>query len=92
MPAVIVAVPEDNVAVKCRLTLKLVSVKPEFVSVFNVLILILGNLNIEIFLLEPCNLPRFLVPCVFVDISATPTAVDNCKFVSEEIDSTIFVI
>ena len=87
----IVAEPEDSVAVKCRLTLKFVSVKPEFVVVFNVLILLLGNLNIAIFLFEPCNLPRFLIPCVFVDTSEAPTAVDNCKLVFEEIDSTIFV-
>ena len=49
VPAVIVASPfEDNVAVKCLLTLKLVSVRPEFAVVFNVLAVLYGNLNNEI--------------------------------------------
>ena len=43
VPAVIVAEPEERVAVKCRLTLKLVSVIPELEVVFKVLILVFGN-------------------------------------------------
>ena len=39
VPAVIVASPfDDNVCTKCLLTLKFVSVIPELISVFNVLI------------------------------------------------------
>jgi hypothetical protein len=50
VPAVIVASPfDDNVETNCLLTLKFVSVAPLFASVFNVLIVVLGNLNIEIF-------------------------------------------
>jgi hypothetical protein len=47
--------------VKFLLTLKFVSVKPEFAVVFNVLILLLGNLNIEILLSGFCNFARLLV-------------------------------
>ena len=68
------------------------SVIPLFAVVFKVLILLLGNLNIAIFLFEPCNLPRFLNATVLVDTSEAPTAVNNCKLVLDEIDSIILVI
>ena len=44
-----------------------------------------------IFLFEPCNLPRFLNATVLIDTSEAPTAVNNCKLVFDEIDSTILV-
>ena len=92
MPAVIDAEPEDNVTTYCLLTLKLVSVKPAFEVVFKVLILLYGNLNIEIFLLDPCIFALFLVATVFVETSEAPTVVPNSKILLDVIDSIVLSI
>ena len=62
-----------------------------FDVVFNVLTASLGNLKIEIFFCESCNLPLFLVATVLVETSEPPTATEIVKLVSEIIASTILV-
>ena len=93
VPAVIVTSPfDDNVPVKFLLTVKLVSVVPPFAVVFNVLIVLLGNLNIEILLSGFCNFARLLVTIPAVVTSEPPTALSNSNSVLDTMCLTLFVI
>ena len=90
VPAVIVASPfEDNVAVKCLLTLKLVSVRPEFAVVFNVLAVLYGNLNNEILFSGFCNFALCFVTIPAVVTSEPPTLAVNSNELFESIYLTV---
>ncbi|BCU99030.1 MAG: hypothetical protein CM15mV25_0210 [uncultured marine virus] len=93
VPAEIVASPfEPKVCVKCLLTLKLVSLAPEFEVVFNVLTVSYGNSNNATFLSVSFSVALFLFALVLFDTSEPPTLDVNSKEVSEIIASIIFVI
>ena len=90
VPAVIVASPlDDNVETNCLLTLKFVSVAPLFASVFNVLTVVFGNLNIDMFCSGFCNLALLLVAIPPVVTSLLPTTETKVNSVCEIIFLTV---
>ena len=89
-PAVKVSSPFDvNVLTNCLLTVKLVSTAPPFDKVCNVLTVVFGNLNIDMFCSGFCNLALLLVGIPPVVTSLLPTAAVKVNSVCDIIFLTI---